>query len=69
MPKENQAKPRLLTEAEAAEYLSVSHSTIIRWRKQRKGPAVTRLAGIVRYSVDELDAFIERNTENEGREK
>jgi hypothetical protein len=53
------AQPRLLDESSAAKYLSVSLSTAIRWRKKRIGPAFFQLAGIIRYPIESLDAFIE----------
>jgi predicted DNA-binding transcriptional regulator AlpA len=53
------AQPRLLDEASAAKYLAISISTAVRWRKQRKGPPYFQLAGIIRYPIESLDAFIE----------
>ena len=59
--------PALLTEAQAAEYLGVSLSTIRRWRKQQgKGPAFFRVGDILRYALCALDAFITNNTHDAG---
>jgi len=59
--------PALLTEAQAAEYLGVSLSTIRRWRKQQgKGPAFFRVGDILRYAVSALDSFITNNTHDTG---
>ncbi len=55
--------PELLTEAEAAELLTVSISTMIRWRREGTGPPWFRLggrhAGAVRYRRDELLQWLE----------
>jgi transcriptional regulator with XRE-family HTH domain len=54
---------RLLTRADAAEYLGVSPSTLSRWAADRTGPPFIKLndgeAGAVRYPSDLLDAFVE----------
>jgi excisionase family DNA binding protein len=51
-----------LSEKEAAAYLSVSLSTIRRWRRQQDGPAYFRFGGVLRYSRAALGAFIVRYT-------
>jgi excisionase family DNA binding protein len=51
--------PELLTEAEAAELLTVSVVTLARWRKEATGPPWFRLGGRVRYRRDELLAWLE----------
>jgi hypothetical protein len=54
---------RLLTRADAAEYLGVSPSTLSRWAADRTGPPFVKLhdgeAGSVRYPSDLLAAFLE----------
>jgi len=54
---------RLLTRAQAAEYLGVSCSTLSRWAADRQGPAFLKLhdgdAGSVRYPSDKLADFLE----------
>jgi len=56
--------PKWLSEKEAAAYLSVSLSTIRRWRRSHTGPDVCRFGGVVRYLKGALDAFINRNTQS-----
>ena len=51
-----------LSEKEAAAYLSVSLSTIRRWRRCDRGPQYFRFGGVLRYSRAALGAFIVRNT-------
>lgn len=54
---------RLLTRADAAEYLGVSPSTLSRWAAGRTGPPFVKLhdgeAGAVRYPSDLLAEFLE----------
>jgi predicted DNA-binding transcriptional regulator AlpA len=55
--------PALLTEAQTAEYLGISLSTIRRWRKQSgTGPAYFRVSDCLRYHRSELDKFIAEHT-------
>jgi excisionase family DNA binding protein len=56
--------PKWLSEKEAAAYLSVSLSTIRRWRRSHTGPDVYRFGGVVRYCQDALDAFITKYTQS-----
>jgi excisionase family DNA binding protein len=51
-----------LSEKEAAAYLSVSLSTIRRWRRCKNGPEYFRFGGVLRYSRAALGAFIVRYT-------
>lgn len=53
---------KLISRAQAAEYLGVSASTLARWAMLREGPDFLKLGGKVRYSVEKLDTFIERST-------
>lgn len=55
--------PPFLSEKEAAAYLSVSLSTIRRWRRAKTGPAYFLFGGILRYPMDAVDAFIGTNTQ------
>lgn len=59
---------RVLTRAEAAEYLAVSQATLSRWAAERRGPAFIKLAdgdgGAVRYAVDALEEFITSRTKS-----
>lgn len=50
----------LLTAIQAAERLGVPPSVLERWRGTGEGPAYVKLSGkYVRYSHDDLDAFVE----------
>lgn len=61
--------PRLMTEHEASEYLSVSVATLRRWRREKKGPVVTKPGGImVRYDVGDLEKFIDSSKPHETAE-
>lgn len=49
----------LLTEKEAAQYLSLSVHTLRRWRLFSQGPSFTKLGSkAVRYPIAGLDEFI-----------
>lgn len=50
---------RYLPPQEAADLLGMSVETLSLWRKQAKGPAYSKLGKSVRYSVSDLDAFME----------
>jgi len=50
-----------LSEKQAAAFLSVSLSTIRRWRRANIGPAFFRFGGVLRYSVEHLKAFVTKN--------
>jgi predicted DNA-binding transcriptional regulator AlpA len=62
-------EPRLLDEKRAAAYLSVSLSTMVRWRKARTGPAFLRVGNVLRYDRQQLDRFIANNTQQPTQEK
>ncbi len=54
---------RLLTEREAAEYLSISVYWLQKVRSQRRpGPAVTRVGSAIRYSISALDEYLRQVT-------
>lgn len=61
----------LLTEQDAAAYLSISKSTIRRWRSRGVLPpqAVFSIGGIVRYRRSQLDFFIEQNSKHTNEEE
>lgn len=48
----------LLTEAEAAEVLTVSVGTLRAWRGNLKGPRYRKIGHAVRYTPEDLAAFI-----------
>jgi excisionase family DNA binding protein len=50
---------RLLTVGEAATYLSLSASSLNRWRVSGGGPRYVKLGGKVLYDVRDLDQWIE----------
>lgn len=51
---------RWLTEDDAAEYLQVSVHTLRKWRLDEIGPFYHRMGNrMVRYTVDDLDEFVE----------
>lgn len=52
------AAPHLLTLAEAAEYLGVKVKTLYEWRRLRKGPPSLQVGRLVKYRVDDLDAWL-----------
>lgn len=59
---ESNRSPRLLTESETAEMLSVSVFCLRKWRRTGRGPAWLKLTeaigGAVRYDADDLLAYI-----------
>jgi hypothetical protein len=49
----------LLTEAEAAEYLSLQPTSLRRWRLLGKGPRFCRIGSrAIRYPMESLEAFL-----------
>jgi excisionase family DNA binding protein len=54
--------PCFLSEKEAAAYLSVSLSTIRRWRRRKTGPPLFQFGGVLRYDREALDVFIANYT-------
>lgn len=52
---------RLLSEVEAAEYLSLSVRTLQQWRLTGGGPAYSKLGRRVRYSRFDLEGFVAAN--------
>ena len=60
--KQPAAAPVLLTEAEAAEYLTVSVGAVRAWRGQETGPAYVKVGAAVRYRPAALDRWLESQT-------
>jgi len=57
------APPRLLTEAQTAEYLSVSVFTLQRWRSEKRYDLpFIKLGKLIRYRIEHLDAWLESHT-------
>lgn len=52
-------KQRLVDEKVAAEMLGMAVQTLRNWRFQGRGPRYFKLGKSIRYSVDELNEFIE----------
>ncbi|WP_349427474.1 helix-turn-helix domain-containing protein [Microbacterium sp. LWS13-1.2] len=50
---------RLLTSKEVAGMLAVSESTLSRWREHGTGPRYLSLGGIFRYTVQDVQSYIE----------
>lgn len=58
----------VLTRAEAAEYLSVSVDALAQMASRGDGPQFSKLSHrIVRYRLDDLNAWIEQNLTNSSR--
>jgi hypothetical protein len=54
------SKPQLLDTHQAAEFLGISPTTLTTWRAtQRYDVPYIKIGGLVRYSEDDLLAFIE----------
>jgi excisionase family DNA binding protein len=60
-------KQNLVLPEQAADYLSVTTRTLANWRS-RGVPNIpfTRIGRCVRYRLSDLDAFIDRNSQNSG---
>lgn len=57
------ASDRLLNTAQVAAWLSVSKSTLVRWRQSGEGPAVYWLAeGVPRYRAADIEAWLAART-------
>lgn len=58
--------PRMMTTKQLAEVIKVNVGTLQNWRHSKIGPPSFRLEGSVRYSVDEVVAWIEQQRQAEG---
>lgn len=57
------SRPKLLTEAEAAEYLSVEPQTLCSWRCTRRyNLPFLKVGRLVRYRPEDLEAFLQERT-------
>ena len=52
---------QIVTDIEAAEYLSLSRKTLSLWRSRGIGPAFLKLGGAVRYAVVDLEQYVEKS--------
>jgi hypothetical protein len=50
-----------LNDVQAANYLNLAKQTLRNWRLLSKGPAYSRAGRAIRYSVDDLRAFMDQN--------
>jgi predicted DNA-binding transcriptional regulator AlpA len=57
----NSAQDKLLNDHEVARLTGLSVATLRRWRLLGKGPRYAKLGALVRYRLEDLQAFIERN--------
>ena len=56
-------RPKLLTEAEAADYLSVEPQTLCAWRCTRRyNLPFIKVGRLVRYRPEDVEAFLESRT-------
>lgn len=55
------AGSRYIDDRAAAEYLSVSTSTLAKWRMRKFGPRYHRFGALVRYTIADLDAYAEQS--------
>ena len=56
-------RPKLLTEAEAADYLSVEPQTLCAWRCTRRyNLRFIKVGRLVRYRPEDLEAFLAERT-------
>ena len=62
-------RPKLLTEAEAADYLSVEPQTLCAWRcTKRYDLRFIKVGRLVRYRPEDVEAFLEERTVGAVRE-
>lgn len=52
---------RYMDTVAAAAYLGLSKQTLERWRFDKEGPAYVKVGRAVRYSLHDLDAFMDGN--------
>ena len=50
-----------LNDIEAAKFLRLSPQTLRNWRTQCRGPAYSKAGRAIRYTIDDLLAFMEQN--------
>lgn len=62
-------RPKLLTEAEAADYLAVEPQTLCAWRCTRRyNLPFIKVGRLVRYRPEDVEAFLESRTMGARRE-
>ena len=60
---------KLLTEGETSMVLNCTRAALRRWRRERRGPKFVKLGRLIRYRDSDLEAFVDRATENVVQEK
>ena len=55
---------RLMTTSEVAEYLAVPVTTLYRWRQTGEGPRALRIGKHLRYRVEDLHAWLDRQADD-----
>ena len=55
---------RLLTPSEVADRLTIAEHTLALWRADRRHLPFIKIGRMVRYSEDEVEAFIERSAQD-----
>jgi excisionase family DNA binding protein len=48
----------LVTEQEVSKRLNISLSSLRRWRLTKRGPAFVKVGALVRYSLEDLEAWL-----------
>ncbi len=48
----------LMTEQEVSKRLNISLGSLRRWRLTKRGPAFLKIGSLVRYSVEDLEAWL-----------
>ena len=49
----------IVSESEAARRLDVSVSGLRKWRRERSGPQFIRIGRLIRYSLDDIQIWLE----------
>ena len=52
----------LLKQKEASKYLKISTNTLATWRHEKKGPKFIRTGRYIKYSKEDLDSYLKKNT-------
>jgi predicted DNA-binding transcriptional regulator AlpA len=61
---------KLLTEAQASDYLSLKAKTLSAWRLQGRGPKFVAFSSrAVRYRISDLEAFLKSCTRETGGDR
>jgi hypothetical protein len=55
-------RPRMVDTATAAQYLGLAKNTLEKMRLYGGGPRFSKFRRAVRYSIEELDAWIDKNS-------